>query len=260
VFRGLTGIVDFKQAEPITRAAALKAIELDEQLAEGHLSLARIKQQYDWDWAGAEQEIRRALELDPGSLDVHTDYGYLLMHVGRLDEAIREGQIAVQLDPVSSATHSALGRFLYRAHRYEEALPHLLRAVELEPRGLTANVRLGDLYVQLGRYDEAIAAYKRAREVDPNGRNFQAAVAHVYALMGRHREARQMVSGLKANPYIVAAVYTALGDKDEAFRILEKAVEEHQLITPLKVEPPLESLHSDPRWKALLHRMNLPTE
>jgi TolB-like protein/Tfp pilus assembly protein PilF len=259
IFQGLTGTVDFKAAESPTRAAALKAIELDEQLAEAHLSLARIKQQYDWDWAGAEQEIKRALELDPGSLAVHTDYGYLFMHLGRHDEAIREGQIAVQLDPVSSAAHSALGRFLYRAHRYEEALPHLLRAVELEPRG-GANVRLGDLYAQLGRYDEAIAAYERAREAIPKGGNFQAAVARVFALMGRRREARRMVSGLKANPYIIAAVYAALGDKDEAFKILEKAVEEHQLITPLKVEPPLESLHSDPRWKALLRRMNFPLE
>ena len=260
IFRGLTGTVDFKEVESITRAAALKAIALDEQLAEAHLSLARIKQQYDWDWAGAEREIGRALELEPGRLEVHTDYGYLLMHVGRMDDAIREGQIVVQLDPVSSAAHSALGRFLYRAHRFEEALPHLLRAVELEPRGLTPNVRLGDLYVQLGRYEEAIAAYKKAKEVDPNGKNFQAALAHVYALMGRRREARQMVSGLKANPYIIAAVYAALGDKDEAFRILEKAVEERQLITPIKVEPPLENLHSDPRWKALLRRMNFPNE
>jgi tetratricopeptide (TPR) repeat protein len=166
----------------------------------------------------------------------------------------------MQLDPVSSETHSALGRFLYRAYRYEEALPHLLRAVELEPRSLTANVRLGDLYAQLGRYDEAIAAYERTREAIPIGGNFQAAIARVYALMGRHREARQMIKGVKAHPYILAAVYAALGDKDDAFRILEKGVEEHQLITPLKVEPPLESLHSDPRWKALLGRMNFPTE
>jgi len=258
IFRGLTGTVDFKEVESITRAAALKAIALDETLVEAHLSLARIKQQYDWDWAGAEREIGRALELEPGRLDVHTDYGYLLMHVGRMDDAIREGEIVVQLDPVSSAAHSALGRFLYRAYRFEEALPHLLRAVELEPRGLTPNVRLGDLYVQLGRYEEAIAAYKKAKEVDPNGKNFQAALARVYALMGKHREARQMVRGLKANPYIIAAVYAALGDKDDAFKILEKAVAEHQLITPIKVEPPLENLHSDPRWQALLRRMNFP--
>ena len=114
----------------------MKAIGLDEQLAEAHISLGNIKHFYDWDWAGAEQELRRALELDPGSLDAHYYYGVLLMHLGRHNEAIREGQIAVQLDPLSSTTQSSLGRFLYRARRYEEALPHLERAVELEPRAL----------------------------------------------------------------------------------------------------------------------------
>jgi hypothetical protein len=83
-------------------------------------------------------------------------------------------------------------------------------------------------------------------------------MARVYALDGRQREARQMIKGLKANPYIIAAVYVALGDQDEAFRILEKAIGENQFLTPLKVEPPLESLHSDPRWKTLLRRMNFP--
>ena len=78
--------------------------------------------------------------------------------------------------------------------------------------------------------------------------------------MGRHRDARQIIGGLKDNPYIIAAVYVALGDKDEAFRVLRKAVEEHQVLTPLKVEPPLESLHSDPRWELLIRRMNFPTE
>ncbi|MGH9968883.1 MAG: hypothetical protein ACREBG_13940 [Pyrinomonadaceae bacterium] len=86
MLRGLSGTVDFKEAESPARAAALKAIALDEQLAEAHLSLARIKQHYDWDWTGAEQEGRRALELDSGSLNLHTDYGYLLVHLGRLDE------------------------------------------------------------------------------------------------------------------------------------------------------------------------------
>jgi TolB-like protein/DNA-binding winged helix-turn-helix (wHTH) protein/Tfp pilus assembly protein PilF len=260
VRRGLSGTVDFKEAESPARRAALKALELDEQLAEAHLSLASIKQHYDWDWTGAEQECRRALELDPGSLDVHTAYGYLLMHLGRHDEAIHEGQITVQLDPVSSRAHSALGRFLYRAHRYGEALPHLQHAVELEPRSLTPNYRLGDLYTQMGRYEEALAAYQRSGEAIPKGGYPHAGIARVYALMGKQREARQMIRGRKNNPYLIAAVYVALGDKDEAFRILEKAVEEHQYITPLKVEPPLEGLHSDPRWMALLSRMNFPTE
>jgi tetratricopeptide (TPR) repeat protein len=258
-FRGLSGTVDFKEAVSLARAAALKAIALDEQLAEAHISLGYIKLT-DWDWAGAEEELRRALELDPGSLDVHLYYGYLRAHLGRHDEAIREGQIVVQLDPVSSATQSALGRFLYWAHRYEEALPHLLRAVELEPRSLTPNYRLGDVYAQLGRYDEAIAAYERSGKAIPKGGYPHAGIARVYALMGRDREARQMIRGRKDNPYIIAGVYAALGHKDEAFRILEKAVEERQFLTPLKVEPPLESLHSDPRWTALLRRMNFPLE
>jgi tetratricopeptide (TPR) repeat protein len=260
LLQGLSVTADFKEAESPARTAALKAIELDAQLAEAHISLGDIKQQYDWDWAGGEEEARRALELDPGGLNSHLYYGYLLMHLGRLDEAIREGQIAVQLDPVSSGTRQALGRFLYRAHRYEEALPHLQRAVELEPRSVRANYRLGELYAQMDRYEEAIAAYERTMEAMPKGGNPQAAIARVYALMGKHQKARQMISRLKANPYIIAAVYEALGEKDEAFRILEKAVDEHQVLTPLKVEPQFERLHSDPRWNTLLRRMNLPPE
>jgi len=260
VFLGLVGAEDLRELESPARAASLKAIELDDQLADAYLSLARIKQNYDWDWAGAETEIRRALELDPGGIDVHTDYGYLLMHLGRLDEAIREGEIAVQLDPVSSLTRSALGRFYYRAHRYEEALRHLQRAVELEPRSAHANYRLADLYAQVGKYAEAIAAYERARDASPKGGNPQAAIARVYALMGKHREARQMIHGLRAAPHVLASVYAALGDKDEALRILEKTVAEREFATPLKAEPPLESLYSDPRYQALLRRMNLPPE
>jgi TolB-like protein/thioredoxin-like negative regulator of GroEL len=255
--RGIFSAKDFKEVEIPSRAAALKAIGLDEQLAEAHTALANLKHIYDWDWGGAEQELRRALELDPGSLDAHIDYGTLLMHLGRHDEAINEGQIAAQLDPLSSRTQSFLGRFLYRARRYQEALPHLKRAVELEPRSLHANVRLGEVYVQLGRYDEALAAL----ELMPLSGDLQLAMARVYALMGRQREARQMISGAKAQPYAFARFYAALGDKDEAFRILEKAVEErNSLLVALKEDPPYENLHSDPRWKILLRRMNYPEE
>jgi TolB-like protein/Tfp pilus assembly protein PilF len=252
-------VANLKEVESPARAAALKAIGLDEQIAEAHLSLGNIKHYYDWDWAGAEAAFRRALELDPGGLNAHINYGHLLMHLGRHDEAIREGQIAVQLDPVSSAGQSALGRFLYRARRYAEALPHLKRAVELEPRSVAANIRLGQDYAQLGRYDEAIAALEKNRELMSNdGR--QAQIAYVYALMGREREARQMISGVKGTPLLVARVYAALGDKDEAFRILEKAVEERStFLVSLKEDPPFENLHSDPRWKELLRRMNFPT-
>ncbi|HET6891683.1 MAG TPA: protein kinase, partial [Pyrinomonadaceae bacterium] len=148
-----------KEVVPPARDAALKAIELDEQLAEAHTALGNVKYYYDWDWAGAEKEFKRALELNPASLIVHIAYGHLLSSLGRRDEAVREGQLAVQLDPSSAEAHTALGRFLYRARRYEEALPVLQRAVQLEPRSIGANTRLGSVYTQLGRYTEAIAVY-----------------------------------------------------------------------------------------------------
>jgi eukaryotic-like serine/threonine-protein kinase len=258
---GIFGIKGFKEIEPPARAAALKAIELDEQLADARISLANIKHFCDWDWAGAEQEFRRVLELDPGDLDVHTYYGTLLMHVGRHDEAIREGQIAVQLDPISSTTQTSLGRFLYRARRYGEAVPHLKRAVELEPRSVGANFRLGDVYAELGRYEEAIAVFEKDRHLTGDERAFRAGIARVHGLMGRQSEARQMISVVNAQPILVAGVYAALGDKDEAFRVLEKAVEErNSLLVNIKEDPPLDNLHSDPRWKVLLRRMNYPEE
>jgi tetratricopeptide (TPR) repeat protein len=254
-YRGTYG-GNLKEVESRSRAAALKAIELDERLAEAHISLGAIKHYFDWDWAGAEQEFRRALALDPGSLLAHISYGHLLMDLGRHDEAIREGEIAVQLDPLASPTQASLGRFLYRAHRYGEAIQRLRRAVELEPRSVGANYRLGDLYAQAGRYDEAIAAFEKIGKTAPG--DFQIGIARVYALTGRHREARQMMSAVKANADARAAVYAALGDHDEAFRILEKAVEDRQLLTAIKVDPPLEPLHSDPRWQLLLNRMHFP--
>lgn len=237
-------------------SAALKAIELDDQLAEAHIALANIKLYY-LEWTMAEQELKRALELNPGSVDAHIYYGLLVSSLGRHDEAIREGQIAVQLDPLSSGA-SLLGRFLLRAKRYQEALPYLLRGVELEPRSARAYFRLGDNYVQLGRYDEAIATYQKAGELVPKSGWFKAEIARVYALTGRQHEARQMIKGLETDAEAVAGVYAALGDKDEAFRVLQRAIEEQQFVFDLKEDPVFESLYSDPRWPALLRRMNYP--
>ena len=182
------------------------------------------------------------------------------MHLGRRNEAIAEGRIAAQLDPLSSTTQSALGRFLYRARKYGEALPHLQRAVELEPRSAQAHFRLGDLYAQLGRFDDAITTYRRVGELSTKGEDSHAEIARVYALMGRTDDARQMISGVNSPAVSVAAVYAALGDRDEAFKILQKAVGERQGLVALKEDPPFESLHSDPRWKVLLGRMNFPPE
>jgi len=256
--RGIWGARTFNEAEAPARAAASKAIKLDEQLAEGHMMLGQLKYIYDWDWTGAEQEFRRALELDPGGLFVHRSYSFLLMALGRHAEAISEVQIAAQLDPLSSDIQSTFGRVLYRARKYEEAIVHFKRALELEPRNYSAHIRLGDVYAKLGSYDEAINMFENAAQLRSDGMH-AARLARVYALMGRQREAREMVSGLKAGPFEIAAVYVALGDRDEAFKILETAVEErNSLLIYVKEDPTFDNLHSDLRWQDLLRRMNFP--
>jgi len=259
VQRGIWGAKQFREVESPARVAASKAVELDPQLAEAHASLSRVKFLYDWDWPGAELELRRALELDPGSLYTHSYYADFLMSLGRHAEAICEIQRSEQLDPLSSETQSSFGRVLYRARKYEEAILHFKRALELEPRNYSAHVRLGDAYAKLRRYDDAITSFENAAQLRSDGMH-SARVARVYALMGRQRDARQMVSEMKAGPFEIAGVYAALGDLDQAFRILIKAVEErNSLLVYLKEDPSFDNLHSDPRWQELLRRMNFPS-
>jgi len=251
----------YKGVESQSRAAALKAVALDEQLAEAHNSLGRIKLLYDWDWIGAEQEFRQALKFDPGSVEAHISYGHLLGFLGRHAEAIREGHTAVQLDPVSSTIQSSMGHILFRARKYEEALTYQQRAVELEPRNAEAYFRLGDLFVQVGGFDQALAAFRQVGELTPEFESFRAGIAHVYALTGRQREPRQIINRLKADPMSIAAVYVALGDKNAAFMTLEQAAKERSpTLVSIKVAPAFDSLHSDPRWQSLLRRMNFPAE
>jgi serine/threonine protein kinase/Tfp pilus assembly protein PilF len=268
--RGIFGANIFRKAEAPSREAALKAVELDTNLAEAHVALSNVKFFFETDWAGAEREAKRALELDPGSRDAHHAFANLLMALGRHDEAIGEMQIIEGLDPFYSETQSTFGRVLYRAGKYAEAEQRLNRAIELDSRDYAAFGRLGDLYEQMGRYHEAIASLEKAEALrsDSNSVNIRGRLARVYSAMGRRDEARRMLEEIKATtepnrlPLLpMAAAYTALGDKDEAFKLLFRAIDERNTsIVFVKEDPPLKSLHSDPRWKEALRRMNFPEE
>jgi serine/threonine protein kinase/Tfp pilus assembly protein PilF len=267
-YRGVWGALYFREVEAASRKAALRAIALDANLAEAHSSLAAVKYLYDWDWAGAEENARRAIQLDPGSVDAHVVFATLMMILDRHTEAISAIQTAARLDPLSSTVQSDYGRVLFRAHKYEEAEPHFKRAIELDPLSHGVHGRLGDLYLETGRYDEAIESYRKRHALLGGSfdRFYTFFRAKASARMGRRDEALRILNELQRTTEparfsypLAAEVRAALGDKDEAFKELFKAVEERRIGVFFK-GPWFDSLHSDPRWKELLRRMNFPEQ
>jgi TolB-like protein/DNA-binding winged helix-turn-helix (wHTH) protein/Tfp pilus assembly protein PilF len=260
-WRGVWGAKTFKETESPSRAAARTALALDPRLAEAHVSMGRLRFGHDWDWTGAEKDLRRALDLDPNNLDAHFFSAMLYMALGRFSESIAHVERAEQLDPLSSTVHSAFGRVLYRARQYHQAIPHLKQAIELEPRSSDGYGRLADVYEALGRYDEALALYEKVNVL--RGRQVRGPdIAIVFARMGKRAEANRIVAPLRDTgpPAQVAQAYAVLGNDDEAFRLLFKHAEERNSLNYVKTEPRLDSLHSDPRWQLLLRRMNLSVD
>ena len=254
VWRGIWGKLSFVEVEQPARQAALKAVELDPESAEGLQALSTIKYNYDWDWQGAEADAVHALALEPNSVDALRTYGYLLMALGRHDESISQFEKAAQLDPVSSNSQSDLGRAYYRARRFEEAIPHFQKAAELDPSNNSVGGRLVDTYIEMRRYDDAMAVVSNAPESTADARKIQ-----IYALTGRRDLALKAIEENKVRDFEKLAIYTALGDNDNAFKILQQRVDEKKtLMIFLMVEPHLERLHSDPRWAPLMKQMNFP--
>ena len=262
--RGPYGAMRQEDVAAPSRAAARKALALDDRLAEAHVALGRDMQMYEWDWPAAEQGFRQALAIDPDNVDAHYFYGFLLMGLGRFAESISHFERAAQVDPLSSAIQSGFGRALYRAYRFDEAITHLNRAIDLEPRNDSAYERLAAVYEEMGRYAEALATHEKASDLTGRGRN-NLVTARIYARMGMRNEAREILDALRGRPAGVppleaAAVYAVLGEGDEAFELLFKHVEQRKLAAGyFNVGPQFESLQSDPRWPALLRHANLPS-
>ncbi len=259
------GIIPAGEAFPKAKTAALKALEIDDSLAEAQISLASILGSYDWDFAGAEREYQRAIELKPGYATAHHWYAFHLSCLGRHEEAIAEILRARELDPLSPRLNANVGYIFYFARKYDRALEELKKSTELFPENSTNYAYAGEVYAQMGRYGEAISSVERVFELAGLSGDLSVGLAYVYALSGKRSEARKRLNNIieysKQNfvsPFYIALVYVGLGEKEEAFSWLEKGYSKNDSqLFYLKADPAFDALSSDPRYTELLRKIGL---
>ena len=251
---------------PQAKAAALKALEIDETLAEAHAALAYITAYYDWDLHGAEREFQRALDLNPSNAAAHHSYSRLLAALGRVDEALAEIKRSEALDPVSPLLQANTAMILYFGGRYDQAIEQLHRTLELDSSYVVAQWGLGLAYEQKALYAPAITMMEKAAAGSARDANFLGSLGHVYAIAGRRRAARQIINELQeqskrgyVSSYHVGLVYAGLGEDERAIAWLQKAAHERStLLVYLRMDPRLATLRSDRRFQALTHQVGLP--
>ena len=262
---GNINAIPHAEAYPLGRDAAIAGLRLDDSLAELHISLAYVRRFHDWDWAGAEREFRRGVELNPGYATGRRWYGQFLCGMGRHAEAIREARRAIELDPLSLIMSTGVGDVYFYARQYDQAIEYYRRTVALEPGFQPGHTDLARALEQKGLLDEAIAEYKLAAALDRSDPGLSVGLAHTLALAGRRDESREILGRLLerarkefTSSYSIASIYACLGEADQAFEWLERAHERRDsALVHIKVHPRLDGLRGDPRFAALLHKMGL---
>jgi tetratricopeptide (TPR) repeat protein len=245
------------------KQAITRALALDSQLGEAHSVLALLKFTRDFDWAGAEREFKLALQLNPGAADIYDHYGWLCGALERWDEALTLVTRAQELDPLMHRADVATT--LMRAGRYPEALEAALRCVEYEPDFARGRSTLGWAYLKSGMPDQGLAELERAAALAPENVMYRAQLGQAYAVAGKTADAREMLRQLEklsqkryVSPYHMAYVYTGLGEANRAMDFLEQAFEERAgSVYGIKGSFLFTTLHSHPRFQALLRKMNL---
>ncbi|UCH84598.1 MAG: protein kinase [Candidatus Latescibacterota bacterium] len=263
---GWYGYLSPQEAFPRARKAAERAMELDDTLAEAHASSGWISANYDWDWANAEKQYNRALELNPNYATAHQWYAELLTYMGRHDDSITEAKKALELDPLSLIISNDLGQVYYFARRYDEAIYQLRKTLEMDPGFLVAHFFLALTYAQRAMYDDALRTAQRAMAIAGEGDSLiLTQLGIIYSLSGKKDNAREVLDELQdlakhryVSPFRVALVYVGLGQNDKAFWWLDKACQErdHWMET-LKVHPALDGLRTDERYADLLKQTGL---
>ena len=256
-----------REAFPQANEAAQRALGIDPTLPEAHAALATSLAVYNWNWVESERGFKRALELDPNLSGTHFRYGIIYMTpVGRTDEAITELKRAVELEPLSLITSANLAATYMYARQNGQALEQAKKTYDLEPSFVAGRFWLASIYDANGMYAEAIALSEKSLQSDPTNQLFLSVAGYAYAKSGRRREAEDVLKKFKeiaktqyVMSYLVATIYAALGQRDEAFTELERAFAERDwYLKHLKVDPFLDPLRDDPRFADLVKRIGLP--
>jgi DNA-binding winged helix-turn-helix (wHTH) protein/TolB-like protein/Flp pilus assembly protein TadD len=257
------GISQPKEAFPKAKEAATKALSIDGTLAEARTSLAFIKHRWDWGGEEAEKEFQLAIRYKPTYAPAHQWYSSYLVAIGRNDEAIAEAKRAQELEPLSFIGNSHLGWILYLAGRYDAAIAHCRRLLDVDPNFFPARRYLGLVYEQKGMYSEAINEFEQGVKLSGNPLMLSL-LGHAYAASGQKTEAQRILAELNqqgqkyVSPYTIAAIYAGLGEKDHAFKWLEKAYEERDIwLMNMRVDPVLKPIRDDQRFTSLMQRIGL---
>jgi TolB-like protein/Flp pilus assembly protein TadD len=248
------------------RAAAQRALEVDDELPEAHASCASIAKLYDWDWPKAEDEYRRCLELDPNNVIARRGYGGYLSALGRAENALAEVYKAQELDPMSLQVGVEVAWNLYMARKYEKAVQQAMRTIDMEPEFPATGHILGLALEQLGRYDEAIERFQKTSERSEMHQTVMASLAHAYARCGRTKDAESIWNELTTDsakryvaPYLFGVIHAGLGETEQAIAWLERALETHDVwMIWLNRDPRFDFLRTEPQFQNLLRRMNFP--
>jgi serine/threonine protein kinase/Flp pilus assembly protein TadD len=255
------------EAGPKARDAARKALAIDESDVGAHLSLAIETHWYEWNWAAAESEFKRAIELNPNNSETLGYYSWFLAPMGRKDEALAQAKRSQQADPLSTMANLFVGSVLVFNRQWDPAIEQLRSAIELDPTFWFDHCFLGRAYEQKGRLPEAIAEFQRALELEKDNAETWSSLGHAYALSGNRAEAQKLLDHLKelsvhsyVAPYNVSVIYAGLGEKDQAFAWLDRAYKDrsYYLAVYLTTDARLDNLRSDPRFGELQRRVGLP--
>jgi serine/threonine protein kinase/Flp pilus assembly protein TadD len=263
---GTYALLEPKEGFPRAKAAAMKALALDSQLAEAHTSLGNLLTSYEWDFAAAEKEFKRTIELNPNYPTAHQWYAEYLQAMGRYDEALAEIQRAQELDPLSPIIRAVAGRIYYCARRYDEAIEQLKKTLQMEPQFGPAYAFICEAYAKKGMAEEAIQAAREPVKFAPKTSVYLTLLGCIYATFGKRQEAEAVIVDLKelakqqyVQPSYIAMLYCGLGDKDQAFEWLDKAYTDRddRLIFVI-TDPLLDKLRSEERFQQLVRRIGLP--